>query len=37
MCRSLLLLLLAVLLTAAGCGGVSIRGEQAVGIGIGSR
>lgn len=31
------LLLLLVLLAAGGCGGVSVRGEQSVGIGVGSR
>lgn len=38
-CRSLILLLLTlvVLATAGGCAGVSVRGEHAVGIGMGSR
>lgn len=31
------LLLLLALLTAGGCGGVSVRGEQAVGIGVGGK
>ncbi len=31
------LLLLLALLAAGGCGGVSVRGEQSVGIGVGSK
>ncbi len=31
------LLLLLALLAAGGCGGVSVRGEQSVGIGVGNR